>query len=1397
MVFCGVNVFTLSNNAYAEGSLTDIQGHWAGNVIQEWVNNGLANGYPDGTFRPENNITRAEYMALANKAFNFEDEVEINFLDVEPGDWYLSTIKKAISAGYIGGYPDGTMRPKEPITRQEAAIIIAKIKGLQTNDQAVQELTDANGIASWSKGYVGAVVEAGYMTGYTDGSFKATNQIKRGEAITAFNNAKKIAFVYDKAGTYGPEDGLEIIDRDVVLKASGVVLQNLHIKGSLTISEEVGKGEVALNNIIVDGDTFVRGGGKNSIHIDGGSFSRIIVQETSSGQVRIVAINTEGLEVVISENATGESIILEGEFESVQIEADNVEIQTQGDTVIDEMIVAPQAQGSEITLDANTKVDKMVLESGTNIKGQGTIKDVDVKADNVTYEKAPEKQTVDSSVTIQPVVTTPKSSSGGGGSGGGSRTIDVSDISISQESMMLTVGDTGSITATVSPDNATNKSITWSSSDTSIATVDSGEVRAASAGLATITATTDDGGKTAVCSVRVLPIYDTTAALGDWVKDRTEPKQWSVESDWITYSTQTEPNNNWHAWQGKKTTTTMNPTDAWKVETEIELTEDLLARDGVRTSMWLNVEDASGNNIDWSILQFKIDENDQIKGWQYWDSRDTGTWIDIEDVPATEGIHQLALHYHRGEIVLFIDGHEVVNYQLDSDLSYVKEVIFNSYSFGATYETKWKVPTVQYYEKYLPETIFISSVDQLTEAINSQADGQIWLITNGTYNHERFDDITAGGQTGWYLPITANNLTIIGESKEGTIITSDVESPNGSWSSQDHISVWGDNVTIKNLTIKPKITTNKTIEVMGKDFTLINVDFMQRDDAPYEFAGSLYFNPQNDLKDIGNVLVEDVLINDAWISCGTSVELGTLTLKNTVIDFRGSAYASLGYGVISKNDSVVEVASNSFFKVYVDNTIADLQTGVIDKMPIDGTVVLEPEIYYLNAELVIPTNITVEQGSATFVIGTIVRDETELKTALEEASEGDTIYVAAGTYELSEQLTINKAISLEGIGDATLKAVPEDVWSTVNGSKHLLAIYAGTESEPVTISNIMIDANNESHAINTYGNAYGILNDVTIKNGLGAGLTVNGSTIVANNLNTSGNSWGAVNVDPGSGVSTPSIFVLTGNGVLAEDTQIWSDGANVDETATVTVNADGYEAYQIDGDQTIIWANRLTGAVVLNSTIYGSIQAAIDVATEGDIITVNPGSYDGFKVNVNNLTIEAIGEAIITPVTQSGTVGAAGVVGILIDTATGVTVSGFTVDGDNVAQSNGVVGFGVAEVTVENMIFMDLTRGVYANSVSPDENIRVTLTALSNLYDNCEVGIGGTEYTTLTVTENIFQTTVEAIGLGVGVLADGGDIVEYLYSEAADNTFNTTNGEAVVDWRDGKVAYDNDGNEII
>jgi len=109
-------------------------------------------------------------------------------------------------------------------------------------------------------------------------------------------------------------------------------------------------------------------------------------------------------------------------------------------------------------------------------------------------------------ITIVAVIgfsfTTCDDDTGGGGTSGGTP-VPVTGVSLNKTSLSLAVGGSATLTATVAPDNATNKAVTWTSSDATKATVANGVVRAVSAGSATITVKTADGGKTATCTVTV------------------------------------------------------------------------------------------------------------------------------------------------------------------------------------------------------------------------------------------------------------------------------------------------------------------------------------------------------------------------------------------------------------------------------------------------------------------------------------------------------------------------------------------------------------------------------------------------------------------------------------------------------------------------------------------------------------------------------------------------------------------------------------------------------------------------------------------------------------------------------------------------------------------------------
>jgi uncharacterized protein YjdB len=479
-------VFGSTAMAYASTILLDVEGHWAQSTIQDMVDEGIIGGYPDGTFRPNNSITRAEFVSLIVKALNLEPDSGRVFGDAA-NHWAKDAIRIASYYGLVIGYSDSLFGPDDPVTREQMAVIIVNATKLDSieGDKA---FTDSSQIAAWAKEPVAKATVAGLIAGYPEGTFRPKEKATRAEAAIILDRVRRLTqeevqAKYDRAGIYGPESGTQTIASDASISADGVVLRNTLIEGNLTISREVGNGNVTLNNVTVRGTTFIRGGGKDSIHINGGQYNNVIIESTPDGNIRLVATNAGGIKVIISENAAGEEIILEGTFESVEIKADNIVLTTQGETAINNLRVHENISGTTIDIDKNTTVRELVLDSVTEVNNaKGTVK-------RIGGDKSS-----DSAIAFPPE----REPSGGGGAGGPS---NVSTISVTPTTMALKINGTGTITATVEPTNATNKTVTWTTSDASLATVDNGAVTAKSAGMATITATAD--GKTATCTVFV------------------------------------------------------------------------------------------------------------------------------------------------------------------------------------------------------------------------------------------------------------------------------------------------------------------------------------------------------------------------------------------------------------------------------------------------------------------------------------------------------------------------------------------------------------------------------------------------------------------------------------------------------------------------------------------------------------------------------------------------------------------------------------------------------------------------------------------------------------------------------------------------------------------------------
>ncbi|MDO5714917.1 MAG: S-layer homology domain-containing protein, partial [Tissierellia bacterium] len=142
-------------------------------------------GYPNGDFKPDNNITRAEvamiFARLLGNSIDFERTKTI-YSDVSKNHWASGAIKYLTDKGILEGRPDGTFAPQDSITRAEYATIIARMKKIEGGKLTFPDIED-----HWAKKYIEACSDKQYILGYPNGTFKPDNAINRAEAVAMTN----------------------------------------------------------------------------------------------------------------------------------------------------------------------------------------------------------------------------------------------------------------------------------------------------------------------------------------------------------------------------------------------------------------------------------------------------------------------------------------------------------------------------------------------------------------------------------------------------------------------------------------------------------------------------------------------------------------------------------------------------------------------------------------------------------------------------------------------------------------------------------------------------------------------------------------------------------------------------------------------------------------------------------------------------------------------------------------------------------------------------------------------------------------------------------------------------------------------------------------------------------
>lgn len=171
----------------SEVHFTDINGHWAEENIRQLTGKGAANGYPDGTFKPDNPVTRAEFVAMMVHALGLTQKHGKVFADTAD-HWARQAISTASAYGIIHGYDHHIFAPDERITREQMAMMIVNALQLE-NVQKNHTFADQGNISSWAQKAVVAAVEHGIIAGYTDNTVKPQAHATRAEAVTVLLRA--------------------------------------------------------------------------------------------------------------------------------------------------------------------------------------------------------------------------------------------------------------------------------------------------------------------------------------------------------------------------------------------------------------------------------------------------------------------------------------------------------------------------------------------------------------------------------------------------------------------------------------------------------------------------------------------------------------------------------------------------------------------------------------------------------------------------------------------------------------------------------------------------------------------------------------------------------------------------------------------------------------------------------------------------------------------------------------------------------------------------------------------------------------------------------------------------------------------------------------------------------
>lgn len=191
-----------SSPATINTKFSDLDGHWAAAFVSALVDRGLMSGFPDGTFQPATPMTRAQYAAVIAKSFQLTSSSKIRgFTDVKSDFWAASAIFSAAEAGFVSGFPDGSFRPGQNLTRVQA--LVSLVNGLKItggNPNVLTVFSDRAQIPSYATNVVATATQKLLVVNYP--------QIDLLEPLREITRGEVAALIYQALVSIGQEKAI-------------------------------------------------------------------------------------------------------------------------------------------------------------------------------------------------------------------------------------------------------------------------------------------------------------------------------------------------------------------------------------------------------------------------------------------------------------------------------------------------------------------------------------------------------------------------------------------------------------------------------------------------------------------------------------------------------------------------------------------------------------------------------------------------------------------------------------------------------------------------------------------------------------------------------------------------------------------------------------------------------------------------------------------------------------------------------------------------------------------------------------------------------------------------------------------------------------------------------------